>query len=143
MVSQFSIHGVPAAHEERDLDEQGRSRYLGYVIRLGEWSIYHSGDTVRYEGMAERLKPWEVDVALLPINGRLPDPRVDGNLCGHEAAQLACDIGARVVIPGHYDMFEFNTVTPDEFVTAAKELGQPYQILQCGERWSSQELREA
>jgi L-ascorbate metabolism protein UlaG (beta-lactamase superfamily) len=140
MVSQFAIHGVPAAHEKLDLDEQGRFRHLGYIIRMGPWSVYHSGDTVLYDGMVERLKPWDVDVALLPINGRVPERRVSGNLWGQEAAQLAHDIGARMVIPGHYDMFEFNTVTPDDFVTAAKKLGQPYRILQCGERWSSREL---
>jgi L-ascorbate metabolism protein UlaG (beta-lactamase superfamily) len=140
MVSQFAIHGVPAAHEEVDLDELGRYRYLGYIIRLGPWAVYHSGDTVLYDDMVEWLKPWEIDVALLPINGRSPERRVSGNLWGHEAAQLAHDIGARMVIPGHYDMFEFNTVTPDDFVAAAKKLGQPYRILQCGERWSSREL---
>jgi L-ascorbate metabolism protein UlaG (beta-lactamase superfamily) len=77
-----------------------------------------------------------IDVALLPINGNRPERRVAGNLDGREAATLAKDIGAGVVIPCHYEMFEFNTATPDEFVATAKALQQPHRVLRCGERWS-------
>jgi hypothetical protein len=31
-------------------------------------------------------------------------------------------------------MFEFNTVTPDEFVSACERLQQPYRVMRCGER---------
>lgn len=137
----FKFHGIPAAHNELERDEQGRHKFLGYVVECGPWRIYHSGDTLRYHGMAERLKDFHVDVALLPINGNRPERRVAGNLSGREAAHLAKDIGARLVIPCHFDMFEFNTVTPDEFVAAANALGQPYCVLRAGERWSSTELK--
>ena len=53
------------------------------------------------------LRSSAIDVAILPINGRRPERKVPGNLWGHEAAQLACDIGAGVVIPCHFEMFEF------------------------------------
>jgi L-ascorbate metabolism protein UlaG (beta-lactamase superfamily) len=138
--SGFSLHAVASAHETVDRDDLGRCRFLGYVVRFGEWSVYHSGDTVRYEGLGERLAAWNVDLALLPINGRAPERRVAGNLGGREAAQLARDIGARLVIPCHFDMFEFNTATPDEFVAEAQRLDQAYAVLACGQRWSSQQL---
>jgi hypothetical protein len=35
-------------------------------------------------------------------------------------------------------MFEFNTATPDEFVETATRIGQPYQLLRAGERWSGE-----
>lgn len=136
----FNFHGVPAAHNDLATDEWGRHRYLGYVVEAGPWTIYHAGDTLRYEGMAEILGRWQIDVALLPINGNRPERRVAGNLEGPEAAELARDIGAKLVIPCHYDMFEFNTVAPDEFEEACRRLGQSYRILRCGERWSSSEL---
>jgi L-ascorbate metabolism protein UlaG (beta-lactamase superfamily) len=131
---------VASAHEALERDEQGRTRFLGYVLQFGGWTIYHSGDTVRYPGMSEKLKPFGVDVALLPINGRAPQRRVPGNLSGPEAARLAKDIGAGLVIPCHYDMFEFNTASPDEFVRACKRVGQACRVLRCGERWESTEL---
>jgi L-ascorbate metabolism protein UlaG (beta-lactamase superfamily) len=67
---------------------------------------------------------------------RLPECRVTGNFWGREAAQFARDIGAKIVIPMHYEMFTFNTETPEEFVTTCERFGQPYKILKCGECWS-------
>ena len=137
-VSGVRISGVASAHETVERDEQGRARFLGYVLQFGEWVIYHSGDTIQYSGMAEKLRTFGVHVALLPINGRAPERRVSGNLSGPEAAQLAKDIGAKMVIPCHFEMFEFNTASPDEFVTECRRLGQPFQVLRCGERWDSE-----
>jgi L-ascorbate metabolism protein UlaG (beta-lactamase superfamily) len=132
----ISIHAVPAAHNEIERDAAGRCRYLGYVVRLGGMTIYHSGDTLLYPGMAERLRPFEVDVALLPINGNRPERRVAGNLFGDEAARLAHEIGARLVIPCHYDMFEFNTESPALFIETCDRFRQPHRVLQCGERFA-------
>jgi len=139
-VAGFEIHGVPAAHNLIEKDSWGRHKYLGYIIEAGSCTIYHSGDTKLFEGMETALRQWDVDLALLPINGDLPERRVAGNLDGREAATLAREMGARLVIPCHYDMFKFNTTSPDLFVATAHELGQPYRVLRCGERWSSTEL---
>lgn len=133
----FRFEAVPAAHEALDTDTAGRHIYLGFVVRFGPWSLYHSGDTVRFPGMAEGLRPSAVDVAILPINGRAPERRVAGNLSGPEAAQLAHDIGAGCVIPCHHEMFEFNTAPPDAFEAGCVRLGQPFRTLRAGERWTS------
>ena len=134
-LSRIRFSGVASAHETVERDEQGRVKALGYVLQFGDWSLYHSGDTLRYDCMAEKLRPFAVDVALLPINGRAPERRVAGNLSGPEAAQLAHDMGAKLAIPCHFDMFEFNTAPPDAFVNACRRLGQPFRILRCGERF--------
>jgi L-ascorbate metabolism protein UlaG (beta-lactamase superfamily) len=132
----FEIHAVPAAHEALERDELGRCRYLGYVVEFGGHALYHSGDTVLYDGMEQRLRQWPIDVALLPINGRLPERQVAGNLWGREAARLAQAIGASVAIPCHYEMFEFNTASPEEFIAEAQALGQAVCVLRAGERYS-------
>jgi L-ascorbate metabolism protein UlaG (beta-lactamase superfamily) len=136
-ISQIQFSAVASAHETVEHDEQGRVKALGYVLRFGGWSVYHSGDTVRYDGMAEKLRRFAVDVAILPINGRTPGRRVPGNLSGPEAAQLAREIDAKMAIPCHYEMFEFNTASPGEFVDACRGLGQPFRVLRCGERLES------
>ena len=137
IVGEFRVTAVPAAHEEV------APEFLGYVVEFGGWRIYHSGDTLLYTGMVERLQPFAVDVALLPINGRAPERRVAGNLNGAEAARLAKAMAARLVIPCHYEMFEFNTADPAEFIRTAEAIRQPYYVLRCGERWDSTSLREA
>ena len=133
----FEITGIAAAHPDLEKDEWGQHKFMGYIVQCGDFKIYHSGDTKLYEGLGPKLGCFDVDVALLPINGDHPERRVAGNLNGREAATLAKEIGATVVIPCHYDMFEFNTASPDEFIKAARELNQPYCVLRAGERWSS------
>lgn len=136
-ISGIKFSGIASAHENLDHDDSGHAKYLGYVLQFGRWAIYHSGDTVRYEGMAEKLQPFQVDLALLPINGRAPERRVPGNLFGYEAAQLAKDIQAKVVIPCHFEMFEFNTAPPDEFIQQCRRLNQTFEVLRCGEKTQS------
>jgi len=134
----FALTAVPAAHEEIERDAAGRMLHLGYVVRCGPFALYHAGDTIPYEGMAERVLaaagPEGIDVALLPINGRVRERRVVGNLWGDEAAELAHAIGARLAVPMHFELFAFNTEPPDAFVAACARLGQPQHVLRAGER---------
>lgn len=140
----FEITGVAAAHETIERDELGRCRFLGYLVRFGPWCVYHSGDSIAYAGIADHVRAVaggrRVDVALLPINGSAPERRVAGNFSGPEAARLAREIGATIVIPMHYEMFAFNTARPEPFVNEAERIGQRYRVLRCAERWSSEEL---
>jgi L-ascorbate metabolism protein UlaG (beta-lactamase superfamily) len=124
----FELTRVPAAHEELSPE------VCGFVVGLGGHRVYHAGDTVWHDAVVERVRQFEVSVALVPINGRAPERRVAGNLDGREAAQLAHAIGAHVAVPMHYDMFEFNTEPPDEFVAECERIGQRYRVLHAGER---------
>ncbi len=132
----FRFHGVPAAHNEVERDDSGRPKYMGFVVEIGPYTLYHSGDTLWYEGMVEILKPFEVDVAFLPINGNKPERRVAGNLNPEEAARLGVAIEARLVVPHHYDLFAFNTADPADFVKACEQHQTPYRVMQLGERIS-------
>ncbi|WP_040005305.1 MBL fold metallo-hydrolase [Fibrisoma limi] len=133
-VGGFVIHGVPAAHNDLAVDTKGHNLYMGFVVELGPYKVYHSGDTLWFDGLENLLRPFAVDVAFLPINGNKPERRVAGNLNPDEAARLGRDIGAKVTIPHHYDLFEFNTADPAEFVQACNQHGTPYHVLRLGER---------
>jgi L-ascorbate metabolism protein UlaG (beta-lactamase superfamily) len=132
-VAGIQFHGIAAAHSTVERDHLNRCKFLGYVVRWDGFTIYHSGDTMLHDQLVGSLQPFRVDLALLPINGDRPERRVAGNLDGRQAAKLAHDIGARLVIPCHYDLFEFNTASPDEFVAECERLGRPYRVLQNGE----------
>lgn len=132
----FRFYGVPAAHNDLERDEKGRCRFMGYVVRFGDFTIYHSGDTLWFEGLEKILQPFAVDVAFLPINGNDPSRGVAGNLDPREAAELGKAIGAGFVIPHHYHMFTFNTADPNAFATEAIQRHQDYVILEPGEKWT-------
>ncbi|MFD2935938.1 MBL fold metallo-hydrolase [Spirosoma flavum] len=133
-VGDFMIHGVPAAHNELERDAEGHYKFMGFIVEVGPYRVYHSGDTLWYDGMVDSLRPFNVDIAFLPINGNKPERHVAGNLNPDEAARLGRDIGAKLVIPHHYDLFEFNTADPADFVNACQQHGTPYRVMQLGER---------
>jgi L-ascorbate metabolism protein UlaG (beta-lactamase superfamily) len=133
-LSGFHFTGVAAAHNQIDRDAAGHCVYLGIIVRFGRFCVYHSGDTLWHDGLVEALRPAQPDVAMLPINGNRPERRVAGNLNGTEAAALARASRAKLVVPHHFDMFAFNTESPDEFAEACRRLGQPFKVLRSGER---------
>ena len=135
-VDGWHFTGIAAAHNALDRDAAGHHKFLGCIVRRGAWTLYHSGDTLLYPGLVEKLRAFRIDAAFLPINGHRPERRVAGNLDGREAAQLAHDIDARCVVPCHYEMFEFNTASPQDFIAECKRLGQPHRVLRAGEGWS-------
>ncbi len=129
----FTFTGIPAKHNELARDENGNCKFMGFIIQFGKYALYHSGDTLWFEGMVDLLKPFNVDIALLPINGDKPERKVAGNLNCTEAVALAKQINANYVIPCHYDMFAFNTVDVNDFISVAKIKEQGFKVLRGGE----------
>jgi L-ascorbate metabolism protein UlaG (beta-lactamase superfamily) len=132
-VEGFKVYGVPAAHNTIDRDENGKIKFMGFIAEFGGYKVYHSGDTLWYDGIVETLAPFKVDVAFLPINGNKPERRVAGNLSFEEAARLAKAIGAKLTIPHHYHLFDFNTEDPENFVKEAQKQGINFKVMQQGE----------
>ena len=109
---------VPAAHP---IYKKGSSPEepdcVGYLIKMDEVVVYHSGDTVLYDGMARIIKKsgWKIDIACLPVNGRDEKREkmgIVGNLNVEESMQLATIIGAKWMIPIHNDLFLINQENP-------------------------------
>ncbi len=129
----LKITGIPAAHNTVERNEKGECKFMGFIAEFGGFSVYHSGDTLWIEGLEEILKPHNVDVAFLPINGNKPERKVAGNLSADEAAKLGKIIGAKLVIPHHYHLFEFNTEDPKRFVEACEYYQTNHKVLEMGE----------
>ena len=132
--SNWEMRGLLAAHNEVERDEIGRTKFMGFWLRIGNFRLYHSGDTLWHDDIVRDLRQLGCDVAFVPINGNKPERRVAGNLNGTEAAALAKAVNAGIAIPHHFEMFEFNTEPPDEFVAACTRLNQPQRVMRCGER---------
>jgi L-ascorbate 6-phosphate lactonase len=128
-----SVTVVPAVHavhpREGYVDDP---RFAGYVLELEGVRFYHAGDTLAAGALLEALLPLRVDVALLPVNGRtFFRERADlaGNLDPRDAVALATEIGARMLVPIHWDLFEGNTEWPGRVVDEAVQAGAPLHVL--------------
>ena len=117
-----AIHGVSMDDAYGDGSALGSGpRFVGYVLH-GARRIYHAGDTIVTQTVAEALAALEIDVALLPINGRDPEREardIVGNMNADEAVELALGIGATVLVPQHWDGFAGNTVPSGSAADAA------------------------
>jgi L-ascorbate metabolism protein UlaG (beta-lactamase superfamily) len=112
----ISVSPVASAHPVYEKDGNGSNFFLGYVIRGGGVSVYHSGDTYvtpRLVETLEKLSP--VDVALLPVNGsdwERTARNIIGNLSALDAVKLVQALGVDLLIPSHYDLLPGNTENP-------------------------------
>lgn len=81
---------------------------FGIILQAEGKTVYFSGDTLFDEKLFEisRFKP---DMTLICINGKL------GNMNVEEALITAKNIGAKINVPNHYDMFASNSEDPLRF----------------------------
>ena len=115
--SGIRIDALPSAHETLATDSNGKHLYLGYVMRFGGLSVYHSGDCVPYTDLGNTLAARNIDLALLPINGRdayRRERNIPGNFTVQEALNLCEEAAIPNMIGHHFGMFDFNTIDPKE-----------------------------
>jgi L-ascorbate metabolism protein UlaG (beta-lactamase superfamily) len=127
-VEGLEIHVTPSFHGVGFEDAYGdgsavggRPRFVGYALGAGQ-RIFHAGDTILTDELTDALEHLDVDVALLPINGRDAEREargIVGNMNAAEAVELALAAGASTLVPYHWDGFAGNTVEPDLAVEAA------------------------
>jgi L-ascorbate metabolism protein UlaG (beta-lactamase superfamily) len=117
---------IPSAHEGLDKNNNSEYYYLGYILTIGPYKLYHSGDCVPYPGLTEKLKSFEVDVALLPVNGRdkyREERGIPGNFTFDEAVELCKNSKIQNLIVHHFGMFSFNTVDISLLEQKIKKIG--------------------
>ena len=123
--ARHGLHAPPARYDFGEADSDGLVRYLGYVVRLGGVTVFHAGDGLVYDGLADDLRAHGVEVALLPINGRDPEREARdlvGNMDEREAADLAADAGIATLVPMHYEMFAHNPGEPGRLVAYVRDV---------------------
>lgn len=114
----MQYRSTPAAHPFPEQDSQGNHRCIGYQLRWEGGSLYHSGDTQPHEDVLKDLaKDPPPEWAFLPVNERnvfREKVGIIGNMSVREAVTMADHIGARRLVPLHWDMFGCNDVSPEE-----------------------------
>jgi len=114
-LGDFTLTGVYADHGELAPDA------LGVLFNFEGIKIWQVGDTAYRPDMWQDIFNEGIDIILPPINGAF------GNLNGVEAAKLAHDAHAKVVIPCHFWMFPQHLGNPLEFLDACKQFAPEVQ----------------
>lgn len=103
--------------------------HVGYIISADQGpTLYVTGDTAYHEILAAAAGPHKPDILATVIN---PAFR---NLGPAEAARLARELDAKVVIPCHYDLFPDNSLPPQLLRSNLKleGIGERYLQLEQG-----------
>lgn len=100
----------------------------GAVIELGGKVVYHLGDTALFSDLSLPGKRTPVDLALVPIGGHYTMDRHDGV----EAARF---VGARRIVPIHFDTFPPIKTDAQAFKTEVEAAGiATVDVLAVGDR---------
>ena len=130
IVDGVSFTMTPAVHSSW-IEEAGIGYYggtaAGFVIGIDGLKIYHAGDTALFSDMKLIGDLYHPDVALLPIGGRF-------TMGIAEAMMAANFIGAKTVIPIHYNTWDKIAADPFQFRNAIERTtGMHVKVLNPGE----------
>lgn len=125
----FELKLTPAFHSSSYVVD-GVARYAGqpggFVLTMGGKTLYHAGDTALFSDMRLIGERHRIDAAALPIG--------DHFTMGPEDALLAAEwIGAKHVIPIHYNTFPPIRQDGEAFVRRLEALGIRGHALSPGE----------
>jgi L-ascorbate 6-phosphate lactonase len=135
----LQVTPLPSAHYELEEDPAKGHRWVGFLVEWNGVRLYHSGDTIIYPGYLDLVKSLApVDIAILPTNGRdaVRDAQdIIGNLWPRESLHVAETLQAKVLLPGHNDMYRGNRISPAFFAEEWARQGarQRFRMLQPGE----------
>jgi len=104
---RISITAVPAQHGP-DGTQDVTGPVTGFILTWSgqvNGSLYLSGDTILFQGTAEIAHRFQVGTAILHLGRVQLPPMGDSHfsLDAAAAAQFAKDLGARTIIPVHYE----------------------------------------
>ncbi len=105
-LGDLQITATPCKHWGARMFKDTHRGFGGYVLAApGMPTVYHSGDTAYsniFHEVGNRLHP---EIALLPIGAYFPDSYRTVHTSPEEALQICEDVGARLMVPMHYNTF--------------------------------------
>ena len=128
---------TPAQHWGARYYRDTHRGFGGYVIRSGQHSVYHSGDTAYFKGFEKIGAQLAPQVALLPIGAYYPESFRNVHASPEDALQAFLDLGSRWMIPMHFGTFRLSDEPTEEpvkrLIVAAKSAGVDNRIRILGE----------
>jgi L-ascorbate metabolism protein UlaG (beta-lactamase superfamily) len=100
---------VPAWHDS-STPKGAHNSPAGIVVEIGGVVVYHLGDTCLFSDLKLVGRKRAIDVAIVPIGGHFTMDR-------HDAVDAADYVGAKTVIPCHYNTFPLIETDSGAFAT--------------------------
>ncbi|MFC4991728.1 MBL fold metallo-hydrolase [Rubritalea tangerina] len=129
----LTIIHTPAHHWGARYIHDTHRDYGGYIVKAGDLSIFHCGDSAYFDGFTEIGKRHHIDVALMPIGAYNAPSGRDVHMNPEEAVKAFQELGAEFMIPMHYRTFPLGNEPdhePEERLLAeAKRLGLEERII--------------
>ncbi len=110
----LSVTHTPAQHWGARIIRDMHRGFGGYVLRSGEQSLYHSGDTAYFNGFHEIGRRLAPDIALLPIGAYHPASFRNVHTNPADAVRAFVELGAEWMVPMHYGTFRLSHEPMDE-----------------------------
>ncbi|GLI09084.1 UPF0173 metal-dependent hydrolase YtkL [Paenibacillus tyrfis] len=124
MIQAFHSSGI-VLEEEKKIIYGGMPG--GYVIKWDGLTILHSGDTALFSDMKLIGQRHKIDLSFLPIG--------DVFTMGPDDAALAAEwLGAKAVVPLHFNTFPPIVQDADRFAAGLRDKGIQSQVLLPGEK---------
>lgn len=93
---------------------------VSYLFHAGAAGILFLGDSIYSPELAEIRRSYRVDAVVLSLGRDLPGSEHRMYLSAAEALLTAEAVGARQVIPGHYDLWQSTATDPSELRDLAR-----------------------
>jgi L-ascorbate 6-phosphate lactonase len=138
-LGDITITPVPSAHPKVEPDARGGWKAIGYIIKVKGKRYYHPGDTAVSAEIIEMVSMYApIDVGMIPVNEinyYRNQEGIIGNMSLREAFQFAEDVGVKLLIPTHWDMFDKNQVFREEIELLYRKIQPDFvlHILNAGE----------
>lgn len=134
----LELTSVPACHPTVEVSPAGDFACVGYGLRFDGQLLYHAGDTVVCEEVLAAVKALGCpDWAFLPVNESnyfRAQANIIGNMSPREAFGFAQQIGAKRVVPTHWDLFPVNSTPLEEIRLVYRSYSRRFtlEIISCG-----------
>lgn len=128
-ISSVRIAALPAVHYSgRTGRDRNQTLWAAYAIKGNAKSIFWSGDTGYGEHIGEIARTYgPFDLACIEIDG-WNDGWPNTHLYPHEAVQVAYEVGATLMLPTHWGVFDLALHPWNESIQMAVDAANDHQV---------------
>jgi L-ascorbate metabolism protein UlaG (beta-lactamase superfamily) len=110
----LAVTHVPSRHWGARILKDSHRGFGGFVLKAGEHSVYHAGDTAYFPGFSEIGRRLAPELALLPIGAYNPEQYRNVHTDPADATRAFIDLKSRWMVPMHYGSFRLSHEPVDE-----------------------------